>query len=345
MNFIWKKSFLATTFGVLILVVLVINYKESSNNNISIIESKTVYNIGLISYTPTLARSIDQAKEVLRDYGEKNGFTLNYLTENTSLEKISEGKISFFDEYDGKVDLFITGRMGSLAIREKNKNIPIITIAFSELDGDGEESENYKRQKNSIIIESGNDFVVGDRLFYLTQILPNAKKILVPRASNKSLFSNSKSISLLHEAAKEYGVTIIEKEFESREEMNKFFLASSPDDFDAIFRYPDPFISANLDLIIAMSLQQNINKPIITAARAGLEKGGLLSYGTSAIKIGDEVAKLAYLSLYNKINLDSLPTQHIHYFELGINFDVARKFGIEVSPTLKNVANYIIEAK
>lgn len=150
-----------------------------------------------------------------------------------------------------------------------------------------------------------------------------------------------KEAVLINALAQERGIAIIDKQFNTRQELNKFLLKVDPKTIDLVYMYSDTFIAANSDIVLNIARQ--FNRPVVSSNYTDLSLGAVLSYGVDFKEAGVRAAEIAYQVLIEKIDPGAIPTHKFTDFKLGLNEKAAKSLGIIIPRSLREKADYIID--
>ena len=327
--------------GVCIFVFVIVSRRTASLPAQDLPNGPT-YVIGFLSYAPGLHEVMGGFQTRMDELSKENGFSVVYrpIDVPLSTDAVNRGVDALLE---GKVDLVITGQAVVSYIRAKDPEIPVVSTLSSSIDDLESEVAQVSNAENTVFLDPGNDVVAGDRLLYFLQLMPQAKRILVPHGPENGSFGNASALAALREAARKVEVKLVEVEFLTREELNAYLLELNPEEIDAVYRFPDPFISANLDIIYALARQPQLRKPVIALNAADLKRGAVLSYGTDWSEFGVSAAEVATKILHKKVDADFIPTQYPYNFRLGINVGAAKSLGLEIPVSLLTQADHILQ--
>lgn len=336
---------LALTLGFLALAIIAGFFWYSSSNSKTSPGSEEVrgneftYRIALLGLSPTIKVAFQGFKDKLNVLSGSDVSRIEYIDLDIPFSPANmENATRYIAEAD--VDLVVTGQSEIPLLIKTIRNIPIISVLSSNPVELGLAKSESGSGNNVVFIESGNSETTGLRLEFLLELMPQAKRILVIRGG-QSLFGESDiGMAPLRQIASARNITLVEKPFSTRQELNTFFLEYDFSDIDAIFRYPGTFTASNIDLFFAFRAQ--IQKPIIVLNRQELERGGVLSYGARYGELGEVAAVTAWQMLKGQVEPGEVPILRPFRNELGINESVARSLGIDIPASLREKADYII---
>lgn len=298
------------------------------------------YTIGLVGQGPTNALVFSGFKENFSLALAKHGKSVKYLELNLPA---TNANIDNLVEYlnSNKVGLVVTAQFHIETIHDRIKGVPIIVALPFDPIALGLAPESSEGWDRVVFSDSGAGTMSGERLRLFHELMPSAKKVLVLRGDPDLPGESSDGIPALYAEAKRDGITLTEKQFSDRAELNQFLLTFDFATIDAAYRYPGRLLSGNLDLFNLLSAK--ITKPFIVLNRFELENGGLISYGPDYERLGGNVAESARMILLHGIPPARIPIQNNRYFELGINEVVATHYGITIPPKLREVADILID--
>lgn len=326
----------ATVLGLSVLV----KHKNEGQALVATQHFATTYTVGLLDYNLLLTPTIEEFTRSFGEQAKRDNVGVEYRKVKSSLqpESLKRATASLANEH---VDLVVAGQAAVPYIREKMPQVLVISALTP--NAEAARSAVLKPDNRTFFIDSGaGGAVVGERLSYAQKLMPELKVLLVLHAAQDGPLANPEAMESLRKATTERHITLVEKEFSTREELNKFFLTYDFGQVDAIFRCPDSFITANLDILFAMSRQSRVHKPLIVRNKTELEMGGLLSYGTDVEDFGGAAADLAYRLLRTKGTLPAASIVSAYAPKLGLNRSTANMFGITIPDALLHEADYII---
>ena len=181
--------------------------------------------------------------------------------------------------------------------------------------------------------------VVAKRLGLLRDLLPTARRVAVllnPGDVTRAEYTRRE----LDSAAPGLGFQLEFFSATSSQDINDVFAKLSRDRFDALFVGPDPFFNRRRTQLAILAARHGI--PSTYATREYVVAGGLMSYGTNVTDSYRQAGAYVGKILKGAKPAD-LPVIRSSAFELAINIQTAKAFGIEVPPSLLARADEVIE--
>jgi putative ABC transport system substrate-binding protein len=181
--------------------------------------------------------------------------------------------------------------------------------------------------------------VVAKRLGLLRELLPKATRVAVllnPGDVARAEYTRRE----LDAAAPGLGFQLEFFSATTSQEINDVFANLGRDRFDALFVGPDPFFNRRRTQLAILAARYFI--PASYATREYVAAGGLMSYGTNIADSFREAGTYVGKILKGAKPAD-LPVVRSTAFELTINIQTAKAFGIEVPPSLLARADEVIE--
>jgi putative ABC transport system substrate-binding protein len=181
--------------------------------------------------------------------------------------------------------------------------------------------------------------VVAKRLRLLHDLVPKAVRVAVlVNPANAS--STETTLREVQEAAPIIGLQIRTFNAATIGEIDAAFATLARERSDALFVAPDAFFGSRGGQFAILAARDGI--PAAYANRDYVAAGGLMSYGTDVADMYRQVGVYTGSILKGAKPAD-LPVLQSTKFELVINLQTARAFGIEVPPGLLAIADEVIE--
>jgi len=183
----------------------------------------------------------------------------------------------------------------------------------------------------------GNE-VVGKRLAFLHELVPNAVRVAVLVNPTNATSTAQRDVP---EVARALGLQIQVLNASTGPEIEAAFATLVRQRADALFVAPDAFFSSQRAQLAALSARYAI--PMTRSNPEDIEMiGGLMSYGTDFVDVYRQVG--VYIGrVLNGENPADMPVEQSTKFALVINLKTARTLGITVPPNLLAVADEVIE--
>jgi putative ABC transport system substrate-binding protein len=241
---------------------------------------------------------------------------------------------------DQKVDIIVTfATPAAVAARKATSTIPIVAISITDPVGRGL-VESLARPGGNV---TGLSFSVGLDIFSKSMEL---LKEAVPALQMVGLLLNpanpfhAAGASQIEAAAQALNVRA--RVFQARhpEEITTAFEAIAKAQFGAVFVVADVLFVTEAAQIAKLALTYQL--PSMHQIRAGVEVGGLMSYGPDITDLYRRAAMYVDAILKGAKPAD-LPVQQPTKFELLINLNTARALGLTIPPMLLARADEVIE--
>ena len=175
------------------------------------------------------------------------------------------------------------------------------------------------------------------RLQVLRELVPNLQRLgILSNPANRAVDIAARNVQ---QEAKSRGLTIEAAELRGTN-VRQALVELRDAHPDAILVLADPILLNHAkDIVAFMSAQRLV---AMYAYRDFVQVGGLLSYGTNYHELFRRTA--GYVDrILNGTNPGDLPVQQADRFELIINLNTAKEFGLEVPATVLALADEVIE--
>jgi putative ABC transport system substrate-binding protein len=175
----------------------------------------------------------------------------------------------------------------------------------------------------------------GKRLELLKEMVPRVRRVLAfydPRDA-----SPTQGLVAAREAAPKLGITIVDREVRSREEITRGL--ESLGLVDAFLGIPGGFPTGHYGEIIRAANARRL--PTIFHARTGSTAEALASYGASDAEIARQAARLID-KILKGAKAGELPVERPTKLELVINLKTAKQIGLTIPPNVLARADKVI---
>ena len=180
--------------------------------------------------------------------------------------------------------------------------------------------------------------VVAKRLELLRELVPTAKRVAV--LVNPTYPATETALRDVPPAARVLGLQIDVLNASTSGEIDAAFAIFARDRPDALFVAGDPFFSIRRIQLVNMASRHGL--PATFSSREFPDVGGLMSYGTNIADAWRQTGVYVGRILKGAKPAD-LPVVQASKFELVINAQTARMFGLSMPSTLLSIADEVIE--
>jgi ABC-type uncharacterized transport system substrate-binding protein len=181
--------------------------------------------------------------------------------------------------------------------------------------------------------------LVAKRLEILRALVPGATRVAV-LVNPANVTTTASTLRDVEAAARTMGLQLQILNASTSGEINAAFATLARERVDALFVGPDSLFNSRRVQLVILTARHGI--PATYAQRDIVEAGGLMSYGTNITDAYRQVGAYAGRILKGA-NPADLPVVQASKFELVINAETARAFGLTVPTTLLASADEVIE--
>ena len=186
----------------------------------------------------------------------------------------------------------------------------------------------------------GGPDIYGKNLEWLTEVLPQGTRIGV--LFNATAPVNALWLHATEEAARGVGVTLVLAGVRRAEDFAQALAGMQQENVRGFVVLGEPlfFYPANSERINELAVRSGLAS--LWPIRAGVESGGLMSYGSSDLERWRRV--VTYVDkLLKGANPGDLPMEQPMKFELVLNLKTAQALGLTIPPTLLFLADEVIQ--
>jgi putative ABC transport system substrate-binding protein len=231
--------------------------------------------------------------------------------------------------------LFVIGSELARLAREVSSELPIVFITPGDPVATGLVASLARPGGQMTAITFEYPELSGKRLELLKAMVPHLRRVLVlydPRDA-----SPRQSVTAAREAAAALGITVVEREARSEEEIRQGLAAL--DQVDALLGIPGGLTAGFSDEMIHAAHARR--RPTIFHARTRTTMEALATYGTSDVSIARQAARLVEKILAG-VPAGELPIERPMKLDLSINLKTAQALGLTIPPTLLFQADEVI---
>ena len=297
-----------------------------------------VYRVGVLNFgfaVPNIIASpINQRiAERLAELGFKEGHNL-VLERRWADAKFDRVGPLTAELAQAKVDVIVTiGNGIAKIVTEANPRVPMVSLSCDSFTT----VSNYARPSGNFTgVTCMSTELSPKRLELAKQMFPNARRFVFLHNPNQG----ATGLELTQKAAAQLGVIVRPVEMRTPQDLDKTLAAIAADRPDVLLIYPDAVTMSGRKEIADFALAQKL--PSITAYKEYAEAGGLLSYGSTLVELGDRAGELI-AKILRGAKPHELPIQQATRVYLTINLKAARALGQPISPAMLQRADYIID--
>jgi len=304
----------------------------------SVEAQQKVYRVGVLNFgsaTPNIIASPINERFVARleELGFKSGHNLQLERRwaDASFERV--GPLTA-ELAQAKVDVIVTiGNRIAQIVTEANPRIPMVSLSCDSFTS----VSNYAKPNGNFTgVTCMSTELSPKRLEVAKQIFPGAKRFVFLHNPNQG----ATGLELTQKAAAHLGLALRAVEMRSPADLDKALGSISADRPDVLLIYPDAVTMRYRKEIAEHALALRL--PSITAYKEYAEAGGLLSYGSTLVELGDRAGELV-AKILRGAKPHELPIQQATRVYLTINLKAARALGQPISPVMLQRADYVID--
>lgn len=235
---------------------------------------------------------------------------------------------------EAKVDVIITiGNGIAKIVTEANPRVPMVSLSCDSFTS----VSNYARPSGNFTgVTCMSTELSPKRLEVAKQMFPEARRFVFLHNPNQG----ATGLELTLKAAAQLGVAVRAVEMRTPKDLEKVLASIAADRPDVLLVYPDAVTMSGRKEIADFALAHKL--PSITAYKEYAEAGGLLSYGSTLVELGDRAGELV-AKILRGAKPHELPLQQATRVYLTINLKAARALGHPISPAMLQRADFIID--
>ena len=301
-------------------------------------QSTKIYRVGVIHAGGPYYHAVEGLRDGLKELGLEEGKQYIFHVRDTKGDlKAAEAAGRALEKE--KVDvIFSVPASVSVAAKRGTVKVPIVFFAGSDPVQSGLVKSFARPEGRVTGIYSLTADLTGKRLELLKEISPKLHSVMTFYNPDNPVVGES--VQSARDAARQLGITLIERQVRSREELQVQLRELKRADTDALFLVSDQTIQSQAKLIIDAAKAQNL--PTMFYDRSLVIDGGLASYGVSYYAIGQLAAKYVRRVLLGTVPAD-LPVERSERFELYLNARTAREIGVTFPRVVLGRADEVVE--
>jgi putative ABC transport system substrate-binding protein len=300
-----------------------------------------VHRIGLLSTGSSLAPrpNIEAFQQGLRDLGyvEGQNIIIEYRYDEGKAERLPDLAVELVRLH---VDVIVAASTtATRAAKQATSTIPIIMtgIGVDPVEA-GLVASMAQPGGNVTGVAAFGAELWGKRLELFKEAVPRLSRLAV--LWNPANPGNALCVKDIQAWALAMGVQLQSLEVRDANAFEPAFAAIAKETPDALVTCPDSLTSAHARPIADFAVRNRL--PTLTAFRAYVQAGGLMSYGRSLL---DQFRRAAYYveKILKGTKPADLPVERPMQFELVINLKTAQALGLTLPPTLLFQATEVIQ--
>jgi ABC-type uncharacterized transport system substrate-binding protein len=226
----------------------------------------------------------------------------------------------------GKPDvLFTVTTHAAMAAQRATATIPIVFVSVGAPVEAGLIASFASSRNNLTGVSSRAAFLSGKRLELLSEIAPNAKKILLLVSAKEIVGELSARHS--EETGRRMGLQLVRRDLTSRREIEDLLLQRWAGVANAVFLLPGGLTGAYVDKIIDKCKEQRL--PLMVYEDTLVARGALASYGSERHLTGLQGAELVG-KILNGARPEDIPIQTPKRLILTLNLRTANDIGLKI---------------
>lgn len=226
----------------------------------------------------------------------------------------------------------------ALKIATAENRIPVVYLVVSSSVSRGLAESMQRPGGNLTGIDTNDTALTGKRLWYITKLFPQARRVLCFNFAN--IAPSADSIKIAREMAPQLGLQLTVIDVDSAKDLVTAAATVTREKTDAILLNPcAPVTQAIKTVLLPLSLEKKI--PILGYSEGDVQKGAIASYGPSRYGIGKQGARLA-IKLLHGADPAVVPIETPEALELIINRHMAERLGLEIPNRIWRIADSVV---
>lgn len=279
------------------------------------------YVVGVVSFGGSFQEAVTGLKEGMGILGYKEGESITYheIDAAGSNEKVKEAASEFLRQ---QVDvIYSVSSNVTQQVSKVVRDAPVVFNVVGDPIGLGVAKSLGSSGTNFTGCSVGQ--YTGKRLELLKTFLPNAHKVLVLYDPTNAY--SQQAIAVLRKGSPSLGVTIIEKQVKSPDDVVKIMKGTVAGQYDAFFNFGEAKVSTVNKLVADRA--KEIKLPTFSTGKNFAEEGVLITYGASWSELGRQCASVVDKILHG-IKPTNIPIQSPAKVELTVNMKTAAQIGV-----------------
>jgi putative ABC transport system substrate-binding protein len=296
-----------------------------------------VYRVGVIHQGGPYKAVVDGLRDGLRQSGMEEGkhFVLDIRDAKGDLKAVEEAARNFERERINLIYAVTTSVV--TPVKNVTSQSPIVFAVGSDPVASGLVQSFGKPGGRLTGVQYSTTDLTGKRLEILKEILPKLNRVVTFYNPNNRMATEA--AALAREAARHFGVQLVERHATSVGELRQRLGALKAREADAYFYTTDGMVTSQAQLVIDMAMSKKL--PTMFSEQNLVTMGGLASYGQNFHETGRLSAKYVQKIMTGAPPGD-LRVEIVDKFELVINLKTAKQIGLTIPPNVLARANKVI---
>jgi putative tryptophan/tyrosine transport system substrate-binding protein len=297
-----------------------------------------IYRVGVIYQGGPYSVVVDGLRDGLRQLGYEDGKQIRLEIRDTKSDlKLVEETARIFERERVNLIYAVTTSVAT-AVKNVTSQIPIVFSVGSDPVA-SELVQSFGRPGGRFTgVQYSTTDLTGKRLEILKEILPKLSRVVTFYNPNNR--NALEAAALAREAARQFGVQVIERHVTSVEELRQGLGALKAKEADAYFYTTDAMVTSQAQLVIDMATAKKL--PTMFPEQRLVAMGGLASYGQNFYEIGRLSAKYVQKVMAGAHPQD-LRVETVDKFELIMNLKTAKQIGLTIPPNVLARADKVIK--
>jgi ABC-type uncharacterized transport system substrate-binding protein len=297
-----------------------------------------VYRVGVIHQGGPYKAVVDGLRDGLRQLGYEEGKQILLEIRDTKSDpKLVEEAAKTFERE--RVNLiYVVTTSAATPVKNVTSKSPIVFAVGSDPVGSGLVQSFGKPGGRLTGVQYSTTDLTGKRLEILKEIVPKLSRVVTFYNPNNRMATDA--AALAREAARQFGVQLVERQATSVEELRQRVGALKAKEADAYFYISDAMVLIQAQLVIDMAMSKKL--PTMFSEQNLVAMGGLASYGQNFHETGRLSAKYVQKIMTGAPPGD-LRVEIVDKFELVINLKTAKQIGLTIPPNVLARADKVIK--
>jgi putative tryptophan/tyrosine transport system substrate-binding protein len=297
-----------------------------------------VYRVGVIHQGGPYGAVVDGLRDGLKQSGYEEGKQIVLEIRDTKSDlKLVEEAARIFERERVNLIYAVTTSVAT-AVKNVTSKSPIVFAVGSDPVGSGLVQSFGKPGGRLTGVQYSTTDLTGKRLEILKEMLPKLSRVVIIYNPNNRM--SVEAAALAREAARHFGVQLVERQATSVEELRQRVGALKAKEADAYFYISDAMVTSQAQLVIDMATSKKL--PTMFSEQNPVAMGGLASYGQNFHETGRLSAKYVQKIMTGAPPGD-LRVEIVDKFELVINLKTAKQIGLTIPPNVLARADTVIK--